>query len=149
MLAVVALAVVATVLLVAGIRKNAQIDSLRSDPVSVDLTVTRCIALLGGSGSNTAGYECTGTYTVDGRHYTEGVPGSTLYPVGATVHGIVAASDPGLFSTAGTVAAERAAPARGTASRRRYWWWRWPVGRGIAIRFRRRGDPRPPGYGEP
>ena len=103
---------VAAVLLVAGIRKNAQIDSLKAHPAAVDLTVSHCMALMGGTGSNPAGYECTGTYTYHGRHYTEGVPGSTLYEPGATVHGIVADSDPGLFSTPGTVDAEQASPAR-------------------------------------
>ena len=44
---------------------------------------------MGGSGSNAAGYECTGTYTFDGRHYTEGVPGLVFHPAGTTVRGIV------------------------------------------------------------
>ncbi len=111
-LALVAIVIVAAVLLVAGIRKNDQIDSLKADPVPVDLTISHCLALMGGSGSNAAGYECTGTYTFRGQHYSEGVPGSVLYSPGATVHGIVANSDPGLFSTAQTVDSERSSPAR-------------------------------------
>jgi hypothetical protein len=107
-----AIMVVAAVLLVAGIRKNAQIDSLEAHPVPVDLIVTHCLGLMGGSGSNAAGYECTGTYTFDGRHYTEGVPGLVFHPTGTTVRGIVSASDPGLFSTAQTVADEHASPAK-------------------------------------
>jgi hypothetical protein len=107
-----AIVLVAAVLLVAGVRKNSQIDTLRADPVPVDLVVSHCIALMGGSGSNAAGYECTGTYTFHGQRYTEGVPGSALYESGATVHGIVAASDPGLFSTTGTVDGERSSPQR-------------------------------------
>jgi hypothetical protein len=107
-----AVLVVAAVLLVAGVRKNAQIDSLQAHPVPVDLVVTHCLGLMGGSGSNAAGYECTGTYTFDGTHYTEGVPGLVFHPSGTTVRGIVSASDPGLFSTAQTVAGERASPAK-------------------------------------
>ncbi len=104
--------VVAAVLLVAGVRKNEQIDSLKAHPAPVDLTVTNCLGLMGGSGSNAAGYECTGTYVFEGRHYTEGVPGLVFHPAGTTVSGIVSASDPGLFSTAQTVAHEQASPAR-------------------------------------
>ena len=107
-----AVIVVAVVLVVAGARKNAQVDSLRAHPVPVDLTVTHCLGLMGGSGSNAAGFECTGTYTYRGHLYTEGVPGSVSYRPGAVVHGVVAASDPGLFSTASTVASEHASPAR-------------------------------------
>jgi len=97
---------VAGVLLVAGIRKNSQIDTLKANGVPVELTVTRCLALVGGTGSSPAGYECTGTYVYRGQHYSEGVPGSENLPVGSTVHGIVASDDPGLFSTAPTVATE-------------------------------------------
>ena len=91
-----AIVVVAAVLLVAGVRKNAQIDSLKAHPVPVDLTVTHCLGLMGGSGSNAAGYECTGTYTFAGRHFIEGVPGLVFHPAGSTVHGIVSDSDPGV-----------------------------------------------------
>jgi hypothetical protein len=107
-----AIVIVAAVLLVAGVRKNAQIDSLKAHPVPVDLTIAHCLGLMGGSGSNAAGYECTGTYTFDGRQYTEGVPGLVFHPAGTTVHGIVSDSDPGLFSTTQTVADEQASPAR-------------------------------------
>ncbi len=107
-----AIVVVAAVLLVAGVRKNAQIDSLKAHPVPVDLTVTHCLGLMGGSGSNAAGYECTGTYTFAGRHFIEGVPGLVFHPAGTTVHGIVSDSDPGLFSTTQTVENEHASPVR-------------------------------------
>lgn len=107
-----AVLVVAVVLIVAGVRKNAQVDSLQAHPVPVDLTVTHCLGLMGGSGSNAAGFECTGTYTYGGRHYTEGVPGSVSYRPGAVVHGVVAASDPGLFSTPSAVASEHTSLAR-------------------------------------
>jgi len=95
-----AIVLVAAVLLVAG---SGELPDRHAAgrPRPVDLVVSHCIALMGGSGSNAAGYECTGTYTFHGQRYTEGVPGSALYESGATVHGIVAASDPGLFSTTG------------------------------------------------
>lgn len=98
---------VAGVLLAAGIKKNSQIDSLNTKGVPVELTVTRCLALIGGTGQSPAGFECTGTYTYRGRRYVEGVPGTTNLPVGASVHGIVASDDPALFSTPSAVASER------------------------------------------
>jgi len=105
--------VVAGVLLAAGVKKNSQIDSLKSaDVVPVDLTVTKCLALVGGTGSSPAGFECTGTYTYRGATYTEGVPGSGDLPVGSTVHGIVAVGDPGLFSTPRAVASEQVSAVR-------------------------------------
>lgn len=103
----VAVMVVAGILLAAGIKKNAQIDSLRSHGVPVIATVTKCLALVGGTGQSPAGFECTATYDHDGRHYTEGVPGSQNLPVGSTVQGVVGADDPALFSTPPVVAAER------------------------------------------
>jgi len=103
---------VAGVLLVAGIRKNSQIDSLKANGVPVELTVTHCQALIGGTGSSPAGFECTGTYVYQGHRYSEGVPGSENLPVGSTVHGIVASDDPALFSTPQTVASEHTSVAR-------------------------------------
>ena len=103
---------VAGVLLVAGIRKNSQIDTLKANSVPISLTVTHCQALIGGTGSSPAGFECTGTYVYQGRRYSEGVPGSDDLPVGSTVHGVVAPDDPGLFSTPRTVASEHTSVAR-------------------------------------
>jgi len=103
--ALVALVVVGAVLLVAGYRKNAQIDELRSSGVPVPVTIIHCLGLMGGTGSSPAGYECTAAYTVHGTHYVEGVPGSTFYPDHTVVAGVVPAGDPGLLSTPSAVAA--------------------------------------------
>jgi hypothetical protein len=105
-LALVALLVVGGVLLVAGIRKNAQIDELKTRGVPVQVTVTRCLALVGGTGQSPAGYECTGTYAYGGRTYVRGLPGSANLPVGSVVAGVVSSGDPGLLSTPSTVSAE-------------------------------------------
>lgn len=105
-LGVAVVVVVALVLLVAGYRKNAQITALKSHGVPVEVTVTRCLALIGGTGQSPAGFECTGTYTVDGRHFTEGLPGNANRPVGSVVTGLVASDDPALLSTPSAVAAE-------------------------------------------
>ena len=101
------LLVVAVVLFVAGANKNAQISSLRDHGVPVTVTVTGCVGLLGGSGSNFAGYACRGSFTVDGRHYNEDIPGNSLRATGQHVQGVTTTDDPGLLSTAGAVADER------------------------------------------
>lgn len=107
-LALAGLAVVAGVLLVAGYQKNSQIDSLRAHGVPVELTVTHCTGLMGGSGSNIAGYDCSGTYTVAGHLFTEDIPGNTLHAPGTTVRGVIVPEDPALFSTPATVDSEHA-----------------------------------------
>jgi len=107
-LVLVVLVVVAVVLLVAGYRKNAQITELRTHGVPVELTVTHCLGLMGGSGSNVAGYACSGTYSFGGRTYAEDVPDNALHLPGTKVRGVVVSTDPGLFSTPNTLANEHA-----------------------------------------
>jgi hypothetical protein len=102
------LVVVAVVLLVAGYRKNAQITELRTQGVPVELTVTHCLGLMGGSGSNVAGYACSGTYFYAGRTYAEDVPDDALHLPGTKVRGVVVSSDPALFSTPEALAHEHA-----------------------------------------
>ncbi len=111
-LGMVAIMVTAGVLLVAGVRKNSQIDSLKANGVPVEATVVKCLALVGGTGQSPAGFECTGTYVYRGIRHTQGVPGSINLPVGSTVHGVVASNDPALFSTPQTVASEHASDTR-------------------------------------
>ena len=102
-LALAALAAVTVVLAVAGAQKNAQINELRNNGVTIDMTVTRCSGLLGGSGSNAAGYACQGTYSFHGHRYTEAIPGNVLRIPGSRVRAVIAPSDPGLVSTASAV----------------------------------------------
>jgi len=106
--ALVALAVLAVVLFVAGAQKNAHITDLRQHGVPVDVTVTRCTGLLGGSGSNPVGYACRGTFAYGGHRYDVAIPGDTLYASGARLAAVTVPGDTGLFSTAATVAAEHA-----------------------------------------
>jgi hypothetical protein len=101
----VGVAVLAVIQLVAGFQKNAQINSLRNNGVPVQIRVSGCMGLLGGSGSNAAGYECRGTFTLDGRTYTENLPGNTLLTPGTTLQGVSVPGDPALVSTRGIVAA--------------------------------------------
>jgi len=104
----VVLAVVAALLLVAGVKKNDQESSLRHHGVPVSVTVTVCTGLLGGSGSNLAGYACRGTYTFDGVRYAESIPGTRLLHAGDVVQGVIVSSDPGLLSTPAVLAGQGA-----------------------------------------
>ncbi|HEV8064166.1 MAG TPA: hypothetical protein VGP46_05010, partial [Acidimicrobiales bacterium] len=63
---------------------------------AVEITVTGCQGLLGGSGSNAAGYACRGSYSLDGRHVDEPLPGSTLYSPGSLISGVAVPGDPSL-----------------------------------------------------
>jgi hypothetical protein len=104
----IALAVVAVILLIAGVQKNNQAVTLHQHGVRVNVTVIGCLGLLGGSGSNGAGYACRGTYTFDGHRYTQSIPGNSQRAPGAVITGVIVASSPGLLSTPGLVAAQQA-----------------------------------------
>ena len=103
----VTLAVLAIVFTIVGIHTNQQDDRLHHDGVPVTFTVTGCLGLLGGSGSNAAGYSCRGTYTLDGTHYS-GVqlPGDSFHRPGSAVAAIAVPGDPALVSPASIVATE-------------------------------------------
>ena len=92
------LLILAVVFFVVGIHKNDQITGLEQHGVAVQATVTGCVGLLGGSGSNVAGYRCWGTFTVDGHRYTKDIPGTVLRPIGSRVPVIADSADPGLIS---------------------------------------------------
>jgi hypothetical protein len=75
----------------------------------VSVKVTSCAGLLGGTGSQNAGYVCTGTYLVDGTRYVQTIPGTAVfYAVGSKFQGVVVPSDPKLLSTPAQVAAQHA-----------------------------------------
>jgi hypothetical protein len=94
----VTLAVLVVVFTVAGVRTNNQIEELHSQGVPVTVTVTDCLGLLGGSGSNPAGYSCRGTYVLEGHRYTQSLPGLTHQHPGARIPGVAVPNDPSLMS---------------------------------------------------
>lgn len=107
-LGLVTLAVVAAITFVAGFRKNAQITALRTDGVPVVITVTRCMGLLGGSGSNAAGNSCQGSFVLDGHRYVDQVPGYALLVPGSHLQGVTVRTDPALLSTVQALAGQHA-----------------------------------------
>jgi hypothetical protein len=107
-LVLVTLTFLVVVFTVIGAHKNAQIDELRNDGVPVTVTVDSCLGLLGGSGSNGAGYACTGSYELGGRRYHEPLPGNTYRSPGSAVAAVAVPSDPTLVSTAQVVLSDHA-----------------------------------------
>jgi uncharacterized protein DUF3592 len=102
----VTLAVLVVVFTIVGVHKNHQIDELRDHSVPVSATVTSCRGLLGGSGSNGAGYSCRVTYVLDGHRYHEPLPGTALYAPGTTIRSVAVPSDPALVSPVSIVDSE-------------------------------------------
>jgi hypothetical protein len=107
-LCLVALATLVIIFTLAGVHKNSQINRLRHDGVPVDVTVAHCLGLLGGSGSNAAGYSCTGTFSADGRRHTETIPGTGFRAPGSSLRAVVVPGDPALLSPVNVLAGEHA-----------------------------------------
>jgi len=103
---VIAVVVVAAALVVAGTRRNTEITDLRQHGVRVTVTMSGCLGLLGGSGSNQAGYSCSGTFSLGGHRYHEAIPGDVLYPPGTSVAAVAVPGDPGLVTTTRVLATE-------------------------------------------
>jgi hypothetical protein len=76
--------------------------------VVVDIRVTGCLGLLGGSGSNAAGYACRGSFTLDGHRENEAIPGNILRAPGTRLRGVSVPGDPALVTTTGALAGEHA-----------------------------------------
>jgi hypothetical protein len=100
------LAILAVVFTVVAVHTNNQDDRLHNDGVPVTFTVTGCLGLLGGSGSNAAGYSCRGTYSLEGHSYNEPLPGVAFHRPGSTVAAIAVPGDAALVSPASIVATE-------------------------------------------
>lgn len=102
------LAVLGVLFIVVGINKNNQINELKGHGVPVTYVVSKCLGLLGGSGSNAAGYSCQGSYEIDGRRVFENLPGSSNHAPGDRVKAISVRSDPNLLSTPAILSTEQA-----------------------------------------
>ena len=101
-----AVVVTAVALLYSGSRKNSQIEALRTHGVPVTMTVDGCRGLLGGSGSNAAGYSCWGSFREAGRPFSAYIPGDALRAPGSTVRIVTVAGDPALLTTPAELSAE-------------------------------------------
>lgn len=106
-LVLVALAVMVVVLSIAGYTKNANVTSLRTDGVRVEVTVRTCEGQLGGSGSNAAAYRCIGTFVLAHRRVDVTLPGSEFRTPGTSVLLVAARNDPGIVATVAEARGER------------------------------------------
>ena len=104
----VTLAVLAVVFTVIGIHDNDQTDELHNQGVPVQVTITSCQGLLGGSGSNGAGYSCRGAYELGGHRYDEVLPGTALHAPGTVIRALAVPSDPTLVSPLSVIDSEHA-----------------------------------------
>ncbi len=95
-------------LVVAGLDRNAAISGLHAHGVATTARVTRCQGLLGGSGSNPAGYACSASFELAGKRYVEGVPGDVLLGPGTEVSVVVDREDPGIIDLPGDLRNEHA-----------------------------------------
>ena len=101
------LAVLVIVFTIVGVHQNQQDDRLHSQGVPVTFTVSGCLGLLGGSGSNAAGYSCRGSYELGGHRYTDvRLPGSTFHRPGTKVPSLAVPGDPALVSPVSIVDTE-------------------------------------------
>jgi hypothetical protein len=106
-LCLITLAVLVVVFSVAGAHRNSQVSSLRNQGVKVDMTVTGCAVLIGGSGSTPAGDACRGAFTLDGHRYVEAIPGSAVYTTGQSLPIVVVPGDPALLAPVRVVTHEQ------------------------------------------
>ena len=104
----VALVVAIVALTVAGVEKNDQVNQLRHHGVVVEATVAGCIGLMGGSGSNLAGYSCRASFTLDGHRYDESLAGNPTPVTGTKFRAVTVPGDPALLATVAAVAGEQA-----------------------------------------
>jgi uncharacterized membrane protein len=101
------LAVLVVVFTVVGVHHNQQDDRLHHDGLPVTFSVSGCLGLLGGSGSNAAGYSCRGSYTLDGQTYRVRLPGNDFHRPGAQVPALAVPGDPTLVSPVSLARTER------------------------------------------
>ena len=102
------LAVLVVAFTLAGVHRNDQINRLHHQGVKVNIKVTGCLGLMGGSGSNVAGYACRGNFTLDGVRYNEAIPGNTFFPPGHLLRAVSVPGDPALLSPLAAATAEHA-----------------------------------------
>jgi hypothetical protein len=98
------LAVAVALLFFDGARRNDQLTRLHNDGVPVTAVVSSCRGLLGGSGSNPAGYACRGSYSLGGHQYSEVLPGNALIGPGTAVRLVAVPGDLGHLYTVGDAA---------------------------------------------
>lgn len=105
---ILALAAVTVGFGVSALHHDAAVSRMKRLGVPVQVTVTGCVAMGTGTAETIDGYQCQGSFTLDGRTRTAPITGTDLrYPTGATLAGVVERDDPGRLATAASVSASR------------------------------------------
>jgi hypothetical protein len=100
------IAVFIVVSFIAAVNDNARAQRLKADGLAVTVTVTNCTGNIGGSGSNAAGYTCSGEYRVHGIRYREVIGSKTSFSAtGTTLRGVADPKNPSTIELASAVAA--------------------------------------------
>lgn len=95
------LAALTVVFTIIAAHHNSRATSLKKRGVAVEVTVTGCVALASGTGITQAGFVCTGSYVLDGRHYVERIGGSAVQLLpGQKVAAVAVSNEPTVIYTA-------------------------------------------------
>ena len=112
-LGLVVLAAFIVVSFISAINANSAIERMKTHGVPVAVTVGDCIGNIGGSGSNSAGFTCRGSYEVAGVAFHEVIGSmSTFSKSGTIVSGV---ADPNRHSTVELATAVRETSPSATA----------------------------------
>jgi hypothetical protein len=104
-LAIVVVAALVAVLTIQAADKNSRTESLRHRGVPVDVTVTKCLGILSGTGITVTSFQCNGSYVLAGRSYNGLIDGSTTnHAAGDVVKAIADPKHPTSISTASSLA---------------------------------------------
>lgn len=109
LLALISCAVAATagVLLVNAHARNAAIDRLRNGGLPVQVRLSDCLGLMGGSGSTPVGYRCVATYSIGATTYRSHISADGAAPASGRLSAVADPQDRGSITPAATLAAER------------------------------------------
>jgi hypothetical protein len=103
------LSTMTVVLATQAIRERSRELRLRDHGVAVEVTVTGCVAIASGTGITESGFNCRGSFVLNGRTDAAVIGGTqALYPVGAVVQAVADPNDPTNLSTATAVNARHA-----------------------------------------
>jgi len=95
-------------LTVLAAEQNSRISRLQSHGVAVNVTVTGCLGMASGTGITESGYQCRGTFTLDGHPHNDVISGSNvLLPVGQPLRADTVRGDPSILYAAGAAATMR------------------------------------------
>ena len=113
LLGLVVLAAFIVVSFISAINANSAIDRMKAHGVPVTVTVGDCIGNIGGSGSNSAGFTCHGTYEVAGIAFHEIIGSMSAFSKSGTI--VSGVADPNRHSTVELASAVRATSPSATA----------------------------------